>query len=660
MNTEIGLQINNTNYCFVKPLTIFQACLTKHIYVPRFCYHVSLKIVGNCRMCLIEEKSSIKPVASCAVSITNGMHIYTNTEIVKRAREGVIEYLLVNHPLDCPICDQGGECDLQDQSMVFGSDSGRFYEFKRTTPNKNLGFLIKTFLNRCIHCARCTRFLEDVAGTPALGLLGRGYKTEISGYTQSFLKSEISGNIIDLCPVGALTSKPYAFKARPWELITVPSFDIMDAFGSNIQLDFRGLELLRILPKPNKYLNEEWISDKTRFFYDAISVQRLTSPYIFFSKNNFKKTTWKRSLSILRNYLLNNIIEKKMIDYLTYNTGDFLDIESSFFLKKTTSLLGFTTWKNNHENKISPDFRTNYGCTQLTLLNSLDENNLPESLFLIHSNPRFESPLLNLKIRRFNDEFGVEVFKIGFISNTNHNFIHMNHILNHYSLNKILFFKNPLIFAPTYVELPNQLLNKINLNITNMVSKETNLIPNWSGCHVEGIKFNLGFPELQNMFYFSNFTINFLHHMEDSLIKDCSGKQMLLPTKFFFEKTSTYINNFFIFYNTSHHYSFFIDGTKDDWKILQAILEVLHLSKFSVADVKDLFGFIAKTIYVSTASRPMVPYFNKSINNSLFIKKSIFSSTIFNYFTNNIITRISDNLNLSSKKFLIKTDYLTL
>lgn len=215
MDNQITLRLNNINYYFVKPLTIFQACLTKHIYIPRFCYHVSLRIVGNCRMCLVEEKSSIKPVASCAVSITTGMHLYTNTELVRRAREGVIEYLLVNHPLDCPICDQGGECDLQDQSMVFGADSGRFYEFKRTTPNKNLGFLIKTFLNRCIHCARCTRFLEDVAGTPSLGLLGRGYKTEISGYTQTFLKSEISGNIIDLCPVGALTSKPYAFKARP-------------------------------------------------------------------------------------------------------------------------------------------------------------------------------------------------------------------------------------------------------------------------------------------------------------------------------------------------------------------------------------------------------------------------------------------------------------
>jgi len=193
---------------------MFQACLEKKIYVPRFCYHVALKIAGNCRMCLIEEKSSIKPVASCAVSIVNGMSIFTQTEMVKKAREGVIEYLLINHPLDCPICDQGGECDLQDQTLVFGADRGRFYELKRSTPNKNFGFLVKTYLNRCIHCARCTRFLQEVAGVDDLGLLGRGLKSEISTYVDVFIKSELSGNIIDLCPVGALTSKPYAFKAR--------------------------------------------------------------------------------------------------------------------------------------------------------------------------------------------------------------------------------------------------------------------------------------------------------------------------------------------------------------------------------------------------------------------------------------------------------------
>jgi NADH dehydrogenase (ubiquinone) Fe-S protein 1 len=211
---EISLKINNKTHYFVTNLTIFQACLLKSIFIPRFCYHVSLSIAGNCRMCLVEEKASLKPVASCAVSISSGLQIFTNTEVVKRAREGVLEYLLINHPLDCPICDQGGECDLQDQTLVFGADRGRFYEEKRSVPNKNLGFFIKTFLNRCIHCARCTRFLSELAGEPKLQLLGRGNGSEISNYVENFITSEVSGNIIDLCPVGALTSKPYAFKAR--------------------------------------------------------------------------------------------------------------------------------------------------------------------------------------------------------------------------------------------------------------------------------------------------------------------------------------------------------------------------------------------------------------------------------------------------------------
>lgn len=210
-----SLKINNRPFNYLDGLTIFQACLDKRIYVPRFCYHVLLNIAGNCRMCLVEEKSSLKPVASCAVSIASGMTIYTDTELVKKAREGVLEYLLINHPLDCPICDQGGECDLQDQTMVFGADRGRFYENKRAVPNKNLGFLIKTFFNRCIHCARCTRFLNDVTGSAEIQLLGRGGTTEISSYVYKFITTELSGNIVDLCPVGALTSKPYAFKSRP-------------------------------------------------------------------------------------------------------------------------------------------------------------------------------------------------------------------------------------------------------------------------------------------------------------------------------------------------------------------------------------------------------------------------------------------------------------
>jgi NADH-quinone oxidoreductase subunit G len=275
----IELKLNNQTALYISVLTIFQACLEKKVYIPRFCYHQSLKIAGNCRMCLVEEKSSIKPIVSCAISIAQGMSIYTQTELVKKAREGVIEYLLINHPLDCPICDQGGECDLQDQTVVFGADRGRFYENKRATQNKNFGFLVKSFLNRCIHCARCTRYINDLAGLD-LGIIGRGFGSEVSTYINKFLKSEVSGNVIDLCPVGALTSKPYAFKARPWELVSVYTFDVVEPFASNIEINYRGLEVMRILPRINNEVNDEWISDKTRFYYDSFKVQRLVSPYL--------------------------------------------------------------------------------------------------------------------------------------------------------------------------------------------------------------------------------------------------------------------------------------------------------------------------------------------------------------------------------------------
>ena len=341
LNPELKIKLNNNFFEFFRPLTVFQACLERKILIPRFCYHLALKISGNCRMCLVEEKSSIKPIASCAMPLTTGMSIYTNTEVVKRAREGVLEYLLINHPLDCPICDQGGECDLQDQSIVFGSDTGRFYEKKRSVKNKNFGFLIKTFFNRCIQCARCTRFLTDLAGTSEIQLLGRGFSTEISNYVNFFLKSELSGNIIDLCPVGALTSKPYSFKARVWELLRIYGYDIIDAFGSSIELNFKGLQIVRILPRPNKDLNEEWIHDKTRFFFDALYIQRLNNPFLKLY-NKFFQLNWMSSLFLFKNHLIKKIHFFKKIKKLYKKTKNRRSKQDSF--QKTQKFL-IGLWK---------------------------------------------------------------------------------------------------------------------------------------------------------------------------------------------------------------------------------------------------------------------------------------------------------------------------
>src|SRR5476649_235267 len=260
---------------------IIQACEQLGIEIPRFCYHERLAIAGNCRMCLVEvAPGPPKPQASCALPCADGMVVKTNSPMVKKAREGVMEFLLINHALDCPICDQGGECDLQDQALAYGVDNSRYQENKRAVEDKYIGPLVKTRMTRCIHCTRCVRFTTEVAGIPELGAIGRGEDMEITTYLEQAMTSELQSNVVDLCPVGALTSKPYAFAARPWELNKTESIDVMDALGSAIRIDTRGRELMRILPRTNRSVNEEWISDKTRHVIDGLRTQRLDQPYL--------------------------------------------------------------------------------------------------------------------------------------------------------------------------------------------------------------------------------------------------------------------------------------------------------------------------------------------------------------------------------------------
>jgi len=276
----MNITLDDYWYDYDETLTLLQYCSTVGINVPRFCYHEKLSIAGNCRMCLLEEDLGEKLLASCAIEPEEEMQFYTQTYAVKKAREGILEFLLINHPLDCPICDQGGECDLQDQTVVFGSDRGRFYENKRAVTDKDFGPLIKTVMNRCIHCTRCVRFLSEVAGFGDLGIIGRGGSMEIGTFVEKYIHSELSGNITDICPVGALTSKPYAFLSRPWELNSIHTIDIFDSLNSSIRIDIRGVNVLRILPRLNNYINEDWITDKIRYSYDAIKLQRLLSPLL--------------------------------------------------------------------------------------------------------------------------------------------------------------------------------------------------------------------------------------------------------------------------------------------------------------------------------------------------------------------------------------------
>src|SRR3954465_13406888 len=325
--------------------TLLQACEAAGAEIPRFCFHERLSIAGNCRMCLVELKGSPKPVASCAWGVRdcrpgpNGEppEVNTRTPMVRKAREGVMEFLLINHPLDCPICDQGGECDLQDQAMAYGVDSSRYHENKRAVEDKYIGPLVKTIMNRCIHCTRCIRFSAEVAGVPELGAIGRGEDMEITTYLEHAMSSELQGSVVDLCPVGALTSKPYAFAARPWELAKTETIDVMDAVGSGIRGDSRGREVMRILPRTNDDVNEEWISDKTRHVVDGLRAQRLDVPYIR-EDGRLREASWAEAFNLIAAKV--KATTPKRIGAIA---GDLAAVEEMFALQDLMRRLGATS-----------------------------------------------------------------------------------------------------------------------------------------------------------------------------------------------------------------------------------------------------------------------------------------------------------------------------
>jgi NADH-quinone oxidoreductase subunit G len=380
--------------------TLLQACEAAGAEVPRFCYHERLSIAGNCRMCLVEVKGGPpKPQASCALSVRdlrpgpNGEPpvVSTTSPMVKKAREGVMEFLLINHPLDCPICDQGGECDLQDQAMAYGVDSSRYAESKRAVEDKYIGPLVKTEMTRCIHCTRCVRFTTEVAGGTDLGAIGRGEDMEITTYLEAAMASELQSNVVDLCPVGALTSRPYQNKARPWELTKTESVDVMDAVGSAIRVDSRGREVMRILPRVNEAVNEEWISDKTRHIVDGLKVQRLDRPYIR-KGGKLQPATWAEAFKAIAAKVKTTALER-----IGAIAGDLAGVEEMFALKALMTLLGSANLDARVDGAaLNPAFgRGSY------ILNSgiagIEE---ADAILLIGTNPRLEAPLVNTRIRK--------------------------------------------------------------------------------------------------------------------------------------------------------------------------------------------------------------------------------------------------------------------
>jgi NADH-quinone oxidoreductase subunit G len=379
--------------------TLLQACEEAGAEVPRFCYHERLSVAGNCRMCLVELKGAPKPIASCAWGVRDCRpgpegqlpEVSTRSPKVKKAREGVMEFLLINHPLDCPICDQGGECDLQDQAMAYGVDKNRFEENKRAVEDKNIGPLVKTIMTRCIHCTRCVRFTTEVAGVSDLGATGRGEDMEITTYLEAAMASELQGNVIDLCPVGALTSKPYAFKARPWELTKVDSVDVMDAVGSAIRVDVKGREVMRIMPRLNEAINEEWISDKTRFIWDGLRSQRLDRPYIR-DGGKLRPASWGEAFALIADKVAATKPEK-----IGALAGDLAGVEEIFALKGLMEAIGSPNM----------DCRTDgtaldpvHGRASYLFNSTIDGIEDADAILLIGTNPRVEAPILNARIRK--------------------------------------------------------------------------------------------------------------------------------------------------------------------------------------------------------------------------------------------------------------------
>lgn len=383
--------------------TVLQACEAAGKEIPRFCYHERLSIAGNCRMCLVEVKPGPpKPQASCALPAAENQEIFTASPMVKAAREGVMEFLLINHPLDCPICDQGGECDLQDQSIAYGKGHSRYDENKRAVTEKYMGPIVKTVMTRCIHCTRCVRFAEEIAGVESIGAIGRGENMQITSYLEQAVNSELSGNVVDLCPVGALTSKPYAFEARPWELTKTPGIDVMDAVGTNIRIDARGRQVLRVLPRINDDVNEEWAHDKTRHHIDGLIARRLDRPWLR-RDGKLVPATWNEAFAVIAE------AARVANGAVAAIAGDLVDCETMFAARALVNALGSTLLEGRQTG-------LDYDVSSLSAVNfntGIARAEDADAILLIGTNLRWEAPLINTRIRKAVSRRGAAAFLIG-------------------------------------------------------------------------------------------------------------------------------------------------------------------------------------------------------------------------------------------------------
>ena len=673
------ITINNKVIDFQDGMTVMQACELADVEIPRFCYHDKLSIAGNCRMCLVEMEKSPKPIASCAMPAAEGMNIKTNTELVKKARQGVMEFLLINHPLDCPICDQGGECDLQDQALHYGFDKSRYEENKRAVKNKYMGPLVSTIMTRCIHCTRCVRFSTEIAGVDDIGLLGRGENAEITTYLEKTIESELSGNVIDLCPVGALTNKPYAFQSRPWELKKTESVDVFDGMGASIRIDSKGKNVLRVLPRLNEEINEEWINDKTRFAIDGLSRQRLDKPYIKID-NKLEATSWDTALKLVASE-----IKKRGAENTSAFSGKFSDIESLYSTKNFLNLLNSEFYDCRFDNtQFVPGHRSSY------LFNSsIQKIDEADAILIIGSNPKWEAAVLNSRIRKAYLNNNCQIALIGPKINLTYKYTHLsndisylNNILNEKSdfLEHLKNAKNPLMLigssAINYndgieiLKICAEICNKFNIvnesengfNILNQnISRvgaldigfySKNFDRDFKVSLTKHIRdtnpvvFLLGLDEINFSSLKDSFVIYIGHHGDEG----ANNADIILPSPAFPEKTSTFVNIEGRVLQTTKCFNP-IGEAKEEWKIFRALSqEFKEQLKFN--NLKELRQEIIKK-FPHLNQLNILP--NKSEVNfgkSHIIDNNEIEYNIKNFYMTDSISRASVNMANCTKEIL--------
>jgi len=675
------ITIDDKKIEFENGMTVMQACELAGAEIPRFCYHEKLSIAGNCRMCLVEMEKAPKPVASCAMPAGDGMVIKTNSETVQKARKGVMEFLLINHPLDCPICDQGGECDLQDQALYYGFDKSRYEENKRAVRNKNMGPLVSTIMTRCIHCTRCVRFSTEVAGVDDLGLIGRGENVEITTYLEKTIDSELSGNVIDLCPVGALTSKPYAFKSRPWELNKTETYDVLDGIGSSIRVDTIGKQVLRVLPRISEDINEEWINDKTRFAIDGLSRQRLDKVYIK-ENNKLNVSDWDTALSKIKDE-----INKRGKDKTIILSGKFTDAETIISSKLFSKGLSSNLYDCRFDNA-----QIIHGESESYKFNSsIQEVENADAILLVGSNPRWEASVLNARIRKAYINNNCKIGLIGPDLKLNYSYIKisksltaLNDILENKSkFSKDLYnAKHPIIIVGTSAintnqgssvlkvcadiakKLPNfsnsfNPLNILNQDISRVGSLELGFTNNDFDDDFEKklkeeintnmpVVFLLGLDEINSKSLESSFVVYCGHHGD----LNAQHADIILPTPAYTEKSSTFMNIEGRVIQTSRCHNP-LGNAKEEWKIFRALSDLLDCEiKFNnIHDVRkklvdDNKNFL-ELLEIHNSS-------NLSFASKETIKEHNISFNIANFYMNDSISRSSETMAKCTNQILDK------